>query len=372
MFPLITAEAFEHMIAKQISERLGKPDESTFVGRFDQLCQMEEAIRAELRPVEEVLESYEVVLDKMFRRLAVSYIEHQLEQKPGQQLNTFAKGTPSFAFGRKVWTEVHRRRENAVILAVRRGDVSWSRRLEPELRHGALLDERVVELPLALEVADFASPGTILDAGASLNLSFLRQLAPDPVARITHFTQSGEKEDAAFDGDRVSYQFGDLRDIEFKTGTFDRVVCVSTLEHIGMDNTHYAGRAERRRWTQERNPESYLDAFRELVRVLRPGGRLMVSFPYGRARDHGSYQVFGPAAVAQMRGVVEPHRLRMRYFRYDGFWYEAPDDGSTEEVPAPSRGGEAVTGLAVMLVEKRPRPKRDAAPAAERASESSP
>lgn len=50
---------------------------------------------------------------------------------------------------------------------------------------------------------------------------------------------------------------GDALDVPFPDGTFDRIICSEVLEHI---------------WDDER-------AVRELVRVLRPGGRLAVTVP---------------------------------------------------------------------------------------------
>ena len=49
-------------------------------------------------------------------------------------------------------------------------------------------------------------------------------LAPEPVA----FTSLG-----------VSYLYGDLRQLPFRDDWFDEVACLSTLEHVGMDNAVY-------------------------------------------------------------------------------------------------------------------------------------
>jgi ubiquinone/menaquinone biosynthesis C-methylase UbiE len=35
----------------------------------------------------------------------------------------------------------------------------------------------------------------------------------------------------------ISYVYGDLRNTILKDQCFDEIVCISTLEHIGMDNT---------------------------------------------------------------------------------------------------------------------------------------
>src|SRR5439155_22950591 len=71
----------------------------------------------------------------------------------------------------------------------------------------------------------------------------------------------------------------DLRELPFRDRSFDVIFCISTLEHIGADNTRY-GAAE------GRDPNGPLDALRELRRVVTRGGRMPVTVPGGqRASD---------------------------------------------------------------------------------------
>src|SRR5207302_240768 len=56
------------------------------------------------------------------------------------------------------------------------------------------------------------------------------------------------------------------------------VVCISTLEHVGFDNTVYGLEAERDELGHER-------ALQELRRVLARGGRLLVTVPCGERQD---------------------------------------------------------------------------------------
>ena len=64
----------------------------------------------------------------------------------------------------------------------------------------------------------------------------------------------------------------------------DQVLLVSTLEHIGADNTAYG-------LGVENEPRSRVDALRELARVLRPNGRLLVTVPLGEPGDHGWFRL---------------------------------------------------------------------------------
>ena len=47
----------------------------------------------------------------------------------------------------------------------------------------------------------------------------------------------------------VSYLFADLRRLPLRDETYDRVVSMSTLEHVGMDNSYYGAGGERPRTT---------------------------------------------------------------------------------------------------------------------------
>ena len=75
----------------------------------------------------------------------------------------------------------------------------------------------------------------------------------------------------------------DVRDLPFDEGEFDLVLCVSTLEHVGADNSGYGLAAED-------DSASRLTALRELRRVLAPTGRLLITVPCGEPGDYGWFR----------------------------------------------------------------------------------
>jgi SAM-dependent methyltransferase len=75
----------------------------------------------------------------------------------------------------------------------------------------------------------------------------------------------------------------DVRDLPFEDGAFDQALLVSTLEHVGADTTIYGVEAEV-------GASARLDALRELRRVLRRDGRLLVTVPLGEPGDHGWFR----------------------------------------------------------------------------------
>jgi len=76
----------------------------------------------------------------------------------------------------------------------------------------------------------------------------------------------------------------DVRSLPFPDGSFDQVLLVSTLEHVGADNSVYGLDAERGNESQRE------EALRELARVLGRNGTLLVTVPLGEPGDHGWFR----------------------------------------------------------------------------------
>jgi glycosyltransferase involved in cell wall biosynthesis/SAM-dependent methyltransferase len=73
----------------------------------------------------------------------------------------------------------------------------------------------------------------------------------------------------------------DARVLPYRDRSFDLVLCVSTIEHLGLDNTRYGLPFE------QRDPGAPLRSLKEIARVLAPGGRLVLSIPFGRREERG-------------------------------------------------------------------------------------
>jgi len=165
--------------------------------------------------------------------------------------------------------------------------------------------ERVIELPLAYAVMAVSTPGRVLDAGCACN-----QPLANVTADVVHLTQSLSHE-RQFPGRQ--YVAGDLRDLSiFPDGAFDRVVCVSTLEHVGYDNTRYGGPVES-------DPGTVVMAVAELWRVCR--GVLFLTVPF-RLQPWAceGWRYFTPDTVSQLIPVGTVPTIRY-YGRAAAGWF---------------------------------------------------
>lgn len=211
-------------------------------------------------------------------------------------------------------------------------ELSAAAALEPFTTWSALPDgygiganERVVEIPWVLAQRP---NGRVLDAGSSLNHSeFLDRL--EPLVDELHIVTLAF-EGVAYPERGISYAFSDLRALPYSDDYFETVISISTLEHIGMDNTAYAeGTAGA---AAAADPARETDAaVRELARVLRGGGRLLVTVPYGRREDHGWLRQFDRSDVERLVEAAQPSAAETAVYRYsqDGWTLSDFDDAAS-------------------------------------------
>lgn len=152
--------------------------------------------------------------------------------------------------------------------------------------YGYGVDERVVEYPWVIANMPSGS-ASILDAGSAFNFETILTHPKLENKKITIVNLSPESN--CFWRRGVSYLFEDIRKLPFADNSFDIIVCVSTLEHIGMDNTEVYTADSR---YKENKVEDYLVAVTELKRVLKPGGNLFITVPFGKYQNLGFFQQF--------------------------------------------------------------------------------
>jgi SAM-dependent methyltransferase len=179
---------------------------------------------------------------------------------------------------------------------------------------GVALDERVVEYPWVFDRLKRigGSLGRVLDAGSTLNHDFILNRDPLRTADLTIMTLAPEKRCYWYKG--LSYVFGDFRKTNLKDGAFDTIISISTLEHVGLDNTLLYTDDPKK---AETDKNGFVDAILELRRILAPGGRCLITVPYGKYENFGWFQIFNKEMIQLLIATFKPSSFELEFFRYD-------------------------------------------------------
>lgn len=181
---------------------------------------------------------------------------------------------------------------------------------------GVGFDERVIEFPW-LAAHDLS--GKVLDAGSTLNhLHVLSRVRPR-MGRLDVVTLAPEP--LNFPEVGVSYLYADLRDLPLRDGAYDRVLSLSTLEHVGLDNSYY-GAGEVRGGDPERE---LLTAVAELRRVLAPGGDCFITVPAGAGERFEWVRTLTPAELTRVVDAFGPAEHALTYYRYTAAGWQVSD-----------------------------------------------
>jgi len=186
---------------------------------------------------------------------------------------------------------------------------------------GVRIDERIVEYPWLLAHMP-EGPARLLDAGSALNFETIITHSKFTEKKVTIANLNPEPN--CFWKRGISYVFEDIRALPFLPESFDLITCISTLEHVGMDNKIYTKDAS----YNEKKAADYIVALEELKRVLAPGGVLFLTVPFGKYGDFGFFQQFDSAMLVKVVAAFGPTTHTTTFYRYgDGGW----QIGSEEE-----------------------------------------
>lgn len=95
--------------------------------------------------------------------------------------------------------------------------------------------------------------------------------------------------------DRYKFEQGSILDMPFEGGSVESLSCLHVAEHIGLG-----------RYGDPLDPEGTKKASRELVRVLAPGGQLLLSIPIGRPRvEFNAHRIHSSAEILEYFASLE-------------------------------------------------------------------
>lgn len=163
--------------------------------------------------------------------------------------------------------------------------------------------ERAVEIAVALDFIERNAAASVLEVGNVL--SWYRPVAHDVLDKY-------EVADGVINEDVVDFDPGHA---------YDAIVAVSTLEHVGWDET-------------PRDPPKVLRAVEHLKQLLAPGGSMLVTVPIGY--NPGLDAMLGDGTLHFTRQCFMKRHARTR-------WREAPwDEVKDMRYGHPHRGANAL------------------------------
>jgi SAM-dependent methyltransferase len=190
--------------------------------------------------------------------------------------------------------------------------------------YGYGIDERIIEYPwLFANLPEEAC--NILDAGSILNHEGIIEQRYLSDKKLHILTLAPET--ACFWQKGISYLYEDLRDIPTRDDFYDLIVCLSTIEHIGCDNSIFVKDSADSKIALA----DFVKVMQELRRVLKPGGSLFLSVPFGRYEYLGMFQQFDQLLLSRaVSSFGQADMARQDFYKYSasGWQIAKADDCS--------------------------------------------
>jgi SAM-dependent methyltransferase len=193
------------------------------------------------------------------------------------------------------------------------------------------MTERVVEIPWTL--SRYAGEHRVLDVGPSNAVApYLRHLTGLNIPELHGVDLSP----GSIDGMIMAQ--ADVREMPYEDSYFDLITCVSTLEHIGLDNKGYRIQAGL-------DTQGDVKALQELQRVLKTGGRLLITVPFGSLRHYGWFKQYDLNAWDELLRQTAFQPLELAFFGHTGSGWTPSDPAQLVGADYRAGGATGATGL---------------------------
>ena len=167
-----------------------------------------------------------------------------------------------------------------------------------------IVNERIVEVPLIIQ--NVTKPGAqVLDVGCDESPLSLH------LASLGHKVTALDLNNYEFEHPNIHFVKGDITKINLPPQSFDYVIFLSTIEHVGLGayGEHGFGRGDEQ-------------ALKKAKEFLKPDGRIIISCPFGRGGETSTQRIYDPASISRLFSgfTIE----LQRYFKGLGqqYWLE--------------------------------------------------
>ena len=174
---------------------------------------------------------------------------------------------------------------------------------------GAGTTERAIEIPWAL--SRYRSERRVLEVGcsfASENPQYIEGLLSLAIPELHGIDIS------SVPAPDFIKRTADIRDSGYEAEFFDMILCVSTIEHVGRDNSRqYKPVAQLLTREDDPTPPD-VRAMAEMLRILKRGGKLILTVPFGRFVNYGWFINYDSAAIARLLSSSRISAIQADYF----------------------------------------------------------
>lgn len=213
--------------------------------------------------------------------------------------------------------------------------------------YGPGATERVIEIPWALSKYDGGR--RVLEVGCSFayeNPEYIRGLLALNIPELHGIDIS------SVEAPNFIKKIADIRESGYDTEFFDFILCVSTIEHVGRDNAkHYKPVAEiPNESCGVSKPD--VNALAEMLRILKSGGKLIVTVPFGKFADYGWFINYDSRALGKLLTGITRDNIREEFFKYSSAGWAPCSAEELIDISYGDNSAPAAAGLACLEITK--------------------
>ena len=114
----------------------------------------------------------------------------------------------------------------------------------------------------------------------------------------------------------------DSRKLAFRDEVFDQVICISTIEHIGIPSETYG--------IHEKDNIGDLTTISEIYRILKKGSTLILTLPYGKMMTQGKdHRIYDRNSLANL--ISKFSTVKKEFYKYDkGKWKKCTSQSAVD------------------------------------------
>jgi ubiquinone/menaquinone biosynthesis C-methylase UbiE len=195
-----------------------------------------------------------------------------------------------------------------------------------------IVNERIVEYPFVFQNLNLKKGSKILDFGCCESKLSIE------LASLGYKVVGIDLNDYEFSHPNFKFIKGDFLENDFKNESFDAIIAVSALEHVGL-NVYGNNNFE----------EGDYKVINEFYRILKKGGQLIITLPFGKRGETFWYKVYDDESLRQLLKNYKIEKIEYFIGKNRKYWKPVAKD---EILKVDSTSKNYVQGIACIKVIK--------------------